>query len=218
MVGHTAARPSYVAVVIAQLQRLAASGWVMPSQKQPLTIELALLGFVRQRPMHPYELFQQAQARDGLGCIWRIKQSHLYAVLDRLEAEGYLRCHLEGQGSRPPRKIFSLTEQGEAIFTEWLSTPVAHGRDIRLEFLAKYYFARREGVAAATQLLVRQIVCCQTWLAENDIKIAALPADSFERVVLQYRTGQLQAVLAWLEGCRQTLVQERAEHLSGARP
>lgn len=177
----------------------------MPSQKQNLTIEMALLGFVRQRPMHPYELFQQVQACDGLGCIWRIKQSHLYAVLDRLEAEGYLSCHLEGQGSRPPRKILSLTEQGEAIFTEWLTTPVAHGRDIRLEFLAKYYFARREGPSVATQLLARQIVCCRDWLAEYEAKSKGLPADSFEQVVLQYRMGQLQAVLVWLERCQQSV-------------
>ncbi|WP_322487544.1 PadR family transcriptional regulator [Chloroflexus sp.] len=179
----------------------------MSSQKQPLTIELALLGFVRQQPIHPYELFQQVQARDGLGCIWRIKQSHLYAILDRLEAAGYLSYQLELQASRPPRKILSLTEQGEAIFAEWLSTPVAHGRDIRLEFLAKYYFARREGKNVAAQLLARQIDTCREWLGENDTKAAVLPATSFERVVLQYRTGQLQAVLAWLEGCRQTLAE-----------
>lgn len=175
----------------------------MPSQKQPLTIELALLGFVRQRPMHPYELFQQVQARDGLGCIWRIKQSHLYAMLDRLEVEGYLYHQLELQASRPPRKIFSLTTPGEAVFAEWLTTPVTHGRDIRLEFLAKYYFAQREGPVVAAQLLARQIDGCRGWLAEYEAKSKGLPADSFERVVLQYRIGQLQAVLIWLEKCQQ---------------
>lgn len=203
MIAHSCGAMRDVAAVIVQPPRSAASRWVMPSQKQPLTIELALLGFVRQRPMHPYELFQQVQACDGLGCIWRIKQSHLYAVLDRLEAEGYLSCHLEGQGSRPPRKILSLTAQGEAIFTEWLSTPVLRGRDIRLEFLAKYYFARREGPVVTAQLLARQIACCRDWLAEYEAKSSGLPADSFERVVLQYRMGQLQAVLAWLEQCQQ---------------
>ncbi|MCX7859992.1 MAG: PadR family transcriptional regulator [Chloroflexus sp.] len=179
----------------------------MPAQKQALTIELALLGLVRGQSLHPYELFQQVQARDGLGCIWRIKQSHLYAMLDRLEAEGYLRHHLEVQGSRPPRKIFSITAQGEAIFAEWVITPVARGRDMRLEFLAKYYFARREGSTVAAQLLARQIDCCREWLAENDAKAIALPEGSFERLVLQYRSGQLQAVLAWLEGCQNSLAE-----------
>ena len=179
----------------------------MASQKQSLTIEPALLGLLRQQPMHPYELFQQLQQKKALGFIWRVKQSHLYALLDRLEADGYLTHQLELQGSRPPRKILSLTPAGEALFITWMTKPVAHGRDIRLEFMAKLYFACREGAAQAGQLLDRQLACCRQWLAENEQRIACLPVNSFERLVLRYRSGQLQATVLWLEECRYELNQ-----------
>jgi DNA-binding PadR family transcriptional regulator len=184
----------------------------MASAKQSLTIELALLGLLRRQPMHPYELFQQLQRKDSLGLIWQVKQSHLYALLDRLEADGYLSHQLETQGSRPPRKVLSLTPAGEARFMAWLTTPVAHGRDIRLEFLAKFYFARLEGLSTVVQLLERQLACCRQWLADNEERIARLATDSFERLVLQYRAGQLQATIHWLEACwRETALQDEIE-------
>ncbi|MEF3275509.1 MAG: PadR family transcriptional regulator [Chloroflexus sp.] len=177
----------------------------MPTLKQTLTIELALLGLLRRQPMHPYELFRQMQQADGLGSIWRLKQSHLYALLDRLEAEGYLCHHFESQGSRPPRKVLSVTAAGETAFATWLVTPVRHGREIRLEFLAKLYFAYREGSAIAVQLLERQIDCCRQWVRDVQSRMVALPNGSMEWMVLSYRVGQLQATLVWLETCQQTL-------------
>ncbi|GIV90578.1 MAG: PadR family transcriptional regulator [Chloroflexus sp.] len=179
--------------------------YLMSVSKPTFTIELALLGLFRQGSLHPYELFQQVQRPDSLGSVWRLKQSHLYALLDRLEARGYLTHRLELQGHRPPRKILSLTPAGEAAFAEWVVTPVSHGRDIRLEFLTKLYFARREGLAVADQLLERQIVCCRRWLDDHIQRVAALPEESFERLVQQYRIGQIRATLAWLEESRETL-------------
>ncbi|ACL24278.1 PadR family transcriptional regulator [Chloroflexus aggregans] len=177
----------------------------MSASKPTFTIDLALLGLFRQGPLHPYELFQQLQQPDGLGSVWRLKQSHLYALLDRLEARRYLTHRLELQGHRPPRKVLSLTPAGEAAFAEWVVTPVSHGRDIRLEFLTKLYFARREGPVVAAQLLERQIGCCQRWLDKHTQRGEALPEQSFERLVQQYRVGQIRATLAWLEECQETL-------------
>ncbi len=184
----------------------------MASAKQSLTIELSLLGLLRRQPMHPYELFQQLQRKDALSFIWQVKQSHLYALLDRLEANGYLIHQLETQGSRPPRKVLSLTPAGESRFMAWVTTPVVHGRDMRLEFLAKFYFARLEGLSTVIQLLERQLSCCRQWLTDNEKRIACLAANSFERLVLRYRTGQIQATIDWLEECwREVVLQDEIE-------
>ncbi len=183
----------------------------MSAQKHPPTIEIALLGLIRRQSLHPYEIFQQMQRGEALGFLWRLKQSHLYALLDRLEADGYLKHQLEIQDRRPPRKIISLTPHGEAVFTEWLTTPVHHGRDMRLEFLAKLYFARSEGDATLRLLLERQQACCQQWLHEIEAQIAALPPErSFERLVMGYRLGQVQATLAWLTQCQQQMMAEES--------
>src|SRR5258706_15088282 len=49
-------------------------------------MEYALLGLIRARPMHAYELSQQLASGEALGRVWRLKQSHLYALLSKLEA------------------------------------------------------------------------------------------------------------------------------------
>lgn len=99
----------------------------MPTIKQPLTVELALLGLVREQSIHPYEMHQRLIQREALGFLWQLNQSHLYALLARLEAEGYLVHTLESQGSQPPRKLLQITPAGRAAFAQWVREPVATG-------------------------------------------------------------------------------------------
>jgi DNA-binding PadR family transcriptional regulator len=176
----------------------------MPTQKQPFTIELALLGLVRREPAHPYELHQRLCDSRALGLVWQLKQAHLYAVVARLEAAGYLTSISEAQPNRPPRKILHLTEQGREAFQHWLREPVRHGRDFRLEFLAKLFFAHQEGPQRTAELIAGQRTACAQRLQELERRIDALPDDQpFERLVLQFRQGQLAATLEWLDLCAQ---------------
>ncbi|MEN9938746.1 MAG: hypothetical protein RLZZ387_5325 [Chloroflexota bacterium] len=174
--------------------------------KQPFTVELALLGFVRHQPMHPYEIHQRLHQTETLSAVWHLKQAHLYAILRRLEDEGYLTSVTEPQGSRPPRKVLSMTPQGRAAFNAWLNEPVAHGRDFRLEFLAKLFFAQQEGPVAVGTLVKHQCHACQQRLDALDQQLAALaPEQQYERLVLEFRRGQLAAIIAWLERCLDVL-------------
>ena len=84
----------------------------MPMVKLPLTMEHALLGLVRQRPMYAYEIHQTLAQAEALGLVWQLKQSQTYALLARLEDAGYLASTLEAQDSRPPRKVLQLTPAG----------------------------------------------------------------------------------------------------------
>ncbi|MGQ9549037.1 MAG: PadR family transcriptional regulator [Roseiflexus sp.] len=178
----------------------------MSNIRHPLTVEFALLGFVRQQPMHPYELYQRLCSDSALGEVWRIKQAHLYALLHRLEHEGYLMSTTTPQGNRPPRRILSITERGRATFIEWMGTPVVRGRDFRIEFLAKLYFAYQESTATAQDLIVKQLRICKNILNNLDRQAAAIEPDQpYRRLVAQFRRGQIQATLSWLETCAEML-------------
>jgi DNA-binding PadR family transcriptional regulator len=169
-------------------------------------LELALLGLLREQPMHAYEMYLQLQRTEQLGLVWHLKQGNLYALLATLEADGYLASITEPQGTRPPRKVLRLTPQGETSFAQWLSTPVEHGRDFRQEFLAKFYFATREGSRTANDLLGRQRQACLRWLAELQAKGEALSAERpFEQLVVRFRVGQIEATLRWLDECAEVL-------------
>ena len=171
-----------------------------------LTLEHALLGFLRQRPMHAYEMHQILTQARTLGRVWHLKQSHLYALLARLEDAGYVATMTEPQGVRPPRKIMSLTASGRAAFERWLTTPVAHGRDFRIEFLAKLFFAGQTGRETVAALIDAQRHACQQWLDDLRPQADALePERSYDRLVLQFRISQITAILTWLDTCAETL-------------
>jgi DNA-binding PadR family transcriptional regulator len=172
--------------------------------KQPLTVEHALLGFVRQQPMYGYEIHQRLLAAQELGLVWSIKQSLLYALLARLEQEGYVSTSVAPQGSKPPRKMLALTPTGATAFAQWISSPVEHGRDFRIEFLAKLYFARLEGASAAQTLVQRQQEATHARLHELQQQAATLrEQQSFDWLVLKFRIGQLEATLQWLAICQE---------------
>ncbi len=182
------------------------------SADAPTGVEHALLGLLRGRPMHAYEMHQQLLQAEALGLVWHVKQGHLYALLARLEATGLLEARTESQGSRPPRRMLALTPTGEASFAAWLTSPVAHGRDFRLEFLAKLYFAAREGPAAVRALVAGQRAACEGWLAELRAQARTVSAERpYDALVLEFRAGQMEAILPWLARCETVLAGPRTE-------
>ena len=113
---------------------------------------------------------------------------------------------LQAQDFRPPRKVFALTPAGEQAFLKWVQSPVAHGRDVRLNFLVKLFFAQREGAQAVANLLKRQRIACQNWLTQQEEAANRLrETQEYEWLVCQFRIGQLQAMLDWLDTCERSL-------------
>lgn len=171
-----------------------------------LTIEHALLGFVAERPSYGYEIYQQLSAPSELWQVLRMKQSQLYALLTKLENAGYLSATLQAQETRPPRKVYALTERGRAVYDGWLTAAVPHGRQMRLDFLTKLYFAHRQHPDRVYELIDAQTRACQEWLAE----LQANASDSaeppfFPFAVQQFRLQQVESFLTWLETCQQAL-------------
>ena len=158
----------------------------------------ALLGLLVLEPKHGYELYQEFSRE--LGRVWRIGQSHLYAQLKLLEESGLVSVRVEEQPSRPARKIFSLTPEGRAVFEEWVYQPTPYLRRIRVEFLARLYFFQRLSLAGLDQLVARQKAVCRDQI-ENFDRLMADTAEPFAHLVLEFRRGQLEAVVRWLDRC-----------------
>lgn len=167
-----------------------------PLLQSPLTVEYALLGFVRREPLHGYEIYRRLVETPELQLIWRVKQSRLYALLARLEDDGLLRATHEPQDGRPPRKVYHLTPEGEAAFGRWLIEPVRLPREMRLEFMLKLYFAQEEGAETVRRLVEAQQIVSERWLAVWVGDQAG--GSSFGRDVLRYRRKHIEAIQAWL--------------------
>jgi len=162
----------------------------------------ALLGLLHAGPRHGYELFQEYDRE--LGRVWRVGQSQLYAQLKQLEQAGLVSVHVEEQPSRPARKVYRLTTQGQAAFEEWVHQPTPYLRHIRTEFLERLYFFRCLSLDGLDQLVARQKEVCRDQIDRFE-RLMADTEDPFARLVLEFRRGQLDAVVGWLDRCLELL-------------
>lgn len=171
----------------------------MGRSRQPLGIEHAILGLLREQPLHGYDVYQRLIAPEALGSVWSLKQSQFYALLSRLEDEGYLTVTLEPRGSRPPRKLLQLTPAGAAAFANWLFAPLDLAEERERGFLARLYFARQLGPSAVHQLLTSQRQQVRAWLQELRLASHKLAAHSYAWLVGQWQMRQAEAMLDWLD-------------------
>jgi PadR family transcriptional regulator AphA len=158
----------------------------------------ALLGLLLSEPKHGYELFQEFSRE--LGGVWRIGQSQLYAQLKQLEESGLVSVRVEEQPNRPARKVYQLTPQGQAAFEEWVHQPTPYLRRIRVEFLARLYFFQRLSLDGLDKLVGDQKAVCRDQIARFD-RLMADTGEPFAHLVLEFRRGQLEAVVHWLDRC-----------------
>lgn len=188
-----------------------------PRHSTELKLEHVLLALLDQKPMHGYELYQELSAMSGISKIWNIKQSLLYADLEKLETKGHLSSRLEQGESYPPRKYFEITNVGKETLQNWLTTPVRRPRDVRQEFLAKLIVARRYGKSAMLELVQAQIQVCQAWLDELPPRPSFLESETKidEWLVYSFRFYREDGIMQWLKQCEaEILKMEDADNIS----
>lgn len=165
---------------------------------------LALLALAqRDGAGYGYDLARHFSEGQPLATILRLEPGMLYHHLKKLDRLGWVEADLDASGPRPPRRLYRLTALGERQLGAWLQAPVAHTREIRLEFLVKLYFARLLRPERIHQLLAEQRETLDGNRLALEAQIVASSSasadDAFTRQVLTLRLAQTSAALCWLE-------------------
>ena len=84
-------------------------------------LELSILGFLAEQPLHGYELKERIKALSGH--VRPVSDGALYPALTRLVTAGKLDQHTEPGASAAPRRMLSLTEKGRDDLLERLRHP-----------------------------------------------------------------------------------------------
>jgi DNA-binding PadR family transcriptional regulator len=166
-----------------------------------LTPDETILGLLAVQARHGYELLECFRSTHQLGRVWNLSTSQIYAVLKRLEREGWIVGHEVVSDNAPPRTEYALTETGEKHLHVWLNEtqPPASIRRIRVEFLSRLYIARQLNIPTDTVVRCQREACIAKYnqlAAERD---HAEPGIDF--LALELHISQLEAVLRWLERC-----------------
>lgn len=179
----------------------------MPSGRIPsLSFEYVILTLLLPGPSHGYELFKEMEAWPGLVEVWKLKQSMLYADLNKLEKLGYVASMPPDMQFAPPRVNYEITEKGKMALQDWLKTPVSRPREIRPEFLTKLLVAARFGREYTQELIKLQKIKVQAWIQSDNA--ATKPNENLtaeERIISGFRAHWLQHVAVWLDSCQSEL-------------
>jgi DNA-binding PadR family transcriptional regulator len=108
--------------------------------------EYAVIGLLADGPSHGFALSKRLSGDGGdLGRVFTVRRSLVYRALDRMVEIGYAEPVGTEQGGGPKRVIHRITKNGRKRLARWLHEPVAHVRDLRIEFLLKLALLERSG-------------------------------------------------------------------------
>lgn len=88
-------------------------------------LALAVMVFLGERPMHPYEIARLLRQRGKEHTI-KINYGSLYTVVQNLERHGFVEvAGVQRQGNRPERTLYGLTAEGRIEMHDWLADLIA---------------------------------------------------------------------------------------------
>ena len=84
-------------------------------------LALAVLSYLAQRPMHPYELGRTLREHGDDRSI-KFNHGSLYMVIGQLARAGFItEQETSRAGQRPERTVYALTDAGRAELRDWLT-------------------------------------------------------------------------------------------------
>ncbi len=185
-------------------------------------LELAILGLLKEQPLHGYEL--KKRLGDTLGFLWGVSYGSLYPALRRLERDGAIeivdpaqtsRASVPATGSisgeaaaaklrrltkptRRTRKAYRITAGGEEQFTRLLIADAPAGVDEDRDFSLKFAFARHLSSDGRLELLRRRRAHLADRLSRAR-STGAAKGDRYTRSLAEHRTKSTERDLEWVD-------------------
>lgn len=173
-----------------------------------MSLEIALLGLLAERPYSGYDLKTRGFS-GALSGFWTADQAQIYRTLDRLKTEKLVSATRRRQTSRPDRRVFDITHAGRESLTERLAEPTALP-SLRDPFLLQLYFSADLDDDALLGVLEARRDAHQTRLDELralSADFAARHDDLMPRAAVMRQTAldgavvQQRAAIDWLDEC-----------------
>ena len=166
-------------------------------------MKFPILAMLATSPAHGYELKRELEQHFG-AALPPLNTGQIYTSLARLERDGLVDADRVAQDSRPNKRVYRLTAEGQAALDEWVTQPTP-GTRLRDEFFMKLVLAGRAGIADPRVLIERQRGAYLQGLRDLDRLSGAANGDWAEALLIEGAALHLEADLKWLALCEERL-------------
>jgi DNA-binding PadR family transcriptional regulator len=145
---------------------------------------------------HGYELKQTLEKEFG-ELLPALNAGQIYSTLARLERDGLVVGHsVAGDGRR--KRVYELTESGQAVLAAWIEAPVP-GTRLKDEFFMKFAVLASAGLADPRTLIERQRREYLQSLRDLDAVLTANGKGVAAELLVEGAVLHLKADLEWLD-------------------
>lgn len=163
-------------------------------------LELAVLGLLKERSMHGYQL--KKSLSDTLGPFWQVSYGALYPALKRLRTHGAVEQVYPKTEVGRRRNVYRITDEGERQFAELLATGGDretvddNGFRVRLAFFRYLKPETRIGV------LERRRATLSTRLSQLKERLTGRtePVDGYTLSLMRHGLDSTERDITWLDG------------------
>lgn len=162
--------------------------------------ELAVLAFLREKSMHPYEM-QRLLVERHKDELLALKRGSLYHAINRLvKLELIAPVATARHGRRPERTTYRITAGGREALLKWIEEMISFPTQESSEFMAALSFL----VHLTPKAAIPQLKTRMNWLEKNIAEIDAAVAlvgprvGRINMVESEYLSAVRKAELAWI--------------------
>ena len=177
-------------------------------------MELAILGGLKEKPMHGYELKKRLTYL--LGHFWKISFGSLYPALKRLESKNAIEKAYTVKEKTRNRYVYRITPEGEDLFQKLLvetrkKSEITDEDKFSLRMAFFQYMEPEERLWLLEQR--------RNYLAErlNEMKSQRKSrykeSDSYRQGLLRHRQEVIQSDITWLDG----LIKKEKRQISNSK-
>ncbi len=164
-------------------------------------LELAILGLLKEQPMHGYQLSRELG--ESLGGFWRVSYGSLYPSLRRLEKEGAVES-VPGDEERSGRRknVYRITEKGEKIFFELLQETPHDNSTEDTRFRVRLAFFKYLPPETRIRLLERRRASLEDRLStiKDSLRATRERVDDYTLALMEHGQSATESDIAWLDG------------------
>lgn len=162
-------------------------------------LELAILGLLKERSMHGYQLSKRLA--ETLGPFWKVSYGSLYPALKRLVTEGAVEPVFSKEDVGRRKNVYRIAAKGEELFYELLQEAGQESWEDN-PFRVRLAFFRYLKPETRLRLLEKRRAFLEGRLAEirSSLKNYRERVDAYTLSLMRHGAEATEQDIAWLDG------------------